>query len=164
MPIRVILANDHALVRQGLRALLERDGLEVAGEASNGEEAVQLVSTVHPEVAILDFSMPRLNGLEAARQLQRSSPHTNTILLTRHDERQYVTEALRAGIKGYVLKRQAATDLSQAIQHVARGGVYLSPDIASALVEAYLSPSQPSSKPLSCRERQVLQMVGGGKS
>ncbi len=164
MPIRVLLADDHALVRQGLKTLLEKEGMQVAGEASDGQEAVRLASTVLPEVAILDISMPLLNGLDAARELHRSCPKTKTILLTRHDEDQYVTEALRAGVKGYVLKTQAATDLVQAIDQVCRGGVYLSPGISRAVVDAYRSKAELATDPLTTRERQVLQLVGEGKS
>jgi two-component system, NarL family, response regulator NreC len=164
MTIRVFLADDHALVRQGLRALLEREGFQVVGEASNGQEAVRLVPDVRPDVAVLDISMPILNGLDAARELQKSSQKTRTILLTRHDEDQYVTEALRAGVRGYVLKSQAATDLVHAIQQVCRGEIYLSPGISRAVVEAFLSRTPFPVDPLTSRERQVLQLVGEGKS
>ncbi len=164
MPIRVFLADNHALVRQGLRAVLEKEAFQIAGEASNGQEAVRLVSNVQPDVAIFDISMPLMNGLDAARELQRSSHRTKTILLTRHDEPQYVTEALRSGVKGYVLKSQATTDLVQAIQEVCRGGIYLSPNVAGAVVDAYLSKTETSPDPLTSRERQVLQLVGEGKS
>src|SRR3954471_11062157 len=162
--IRVILADDHAVVRQGIRALLEKEGFEVLGEASEGREALRLVSDLRPDVAIFDIGMPLLNGLQAARELHESARGIHVILLTRHDEFPYVTEALRAGVKGYVLKNQAATDLAQAIEQVGRGGIYLSPEVASAVVEAYLSKAQSTSDPLSSRERQVLQMVGEGKS
>jgi two-component system, NarL family, response regulator NreC len=164
MPVRVILADDHQLVRQGLKALLEREGFAVVGEASNGQEAVRLVPGVHPDVAILDISMPNLNGVDAARELQKSSQKTRTILLTHHDEDQYVTEALRAGVRGYVLKDQAATDLIQAIQQVCRGEIYLSPRISRTVVEAFLSRTPVPADPLTSRERQVLQLVGEGKS
>ncbi len=164
MPTRVFLVEDHALVRQGLRALLEREGFQVAGEASDGQEAVRQVPTVHADVVILDISMPLMNGLHAARELQKSAPKTKAILLTRHDEAQYVTEALRAGVKGYVLKSQMATDLLQAIQQVSRGGIYLSPNISRTVVDAYLSKAEISKDPLTSRERQVLQLVGEGKS
>ena len=163
MPIRVVLADDHALVRQGLKALLEREGFQVAGEASDGQELIRLVANVRPEIAILDVSMPILNGIDAARELQKSSS-TKTILLTRHDEDQYVTEALRAGVKGYVLKNQAATDLVHAIREVSRGGVYLSPNISGTIVGAFLSKTDLPADPLTSRERQVLQLVGEGKS
>jgi two-component system, NarL family, response regulator NreC len=164
MAIRVVLADDHELVRQGLKALLEREGFQVVGEASNGQEAIGLVPNVRPDVAILDISMPILNGLDAARELKKSSQPTRTILLTRHDEDQYVTEALRAGVRGYVLKNQAANDLVHAIQQVCRGGIYLSPSISQTVVEAFLSKTSLPADPLTSRERQVLQLVGEGKS
>jgi two-component system response regulator NreC len=164
MAIRIVLADNHALVRQGLKALLEREGFEVTGEAADGQEVVHLVPKLRPDIAILDISMPLLNGLDAARELKKSSPKTRIVLLTRHDEDQYVTESLRAGVKGYVLKSQAATDLVRAIQEVYGGGIYLSPEISRAVVEAYLSKTELPSDPLTMRERQVLQLVGEGKS
>jgi DNA-binding NarL/FixJ family response regulator len=164
MGIRVLLADDHAVVRHGLRALLEKQGFQVVAEGEHGQDAVRLASEVRPDVAILDISMPLLNGLDAAREIKRVLPNTKVILLTRHDEPQYVTEALRAGVKGYVLKSQAATDLVQAIEQVGRGGIYLSPNISRAVVEAYLSKTELPADPLTPRERQVLQMVGEGKS
>ncbi len=159
MPTRLLLADDHSLVRQGLKALFQ-----VASEASDGQEAVRLAAKVQPEVAILDISMPVLNGLDAARELLKSSPKTKVVLLTQHDEDHYVTEALRAGAKGYVLKSQAADDLVHAIREVCSGAVYLSPSISRAVVDAYLSRTYVSTDPLSARERQVLQLVGEGKS
>jgi len=164
MPTRLLLADDHSLVRQGLKALLERQGFQVASEASDGQEAVRLAAKVQPEVAILDISMPVLNCLDAARELLKSSPKTKVVLLTQHDEDHYVTEALRAGAKGYVLKSQAADDLVHAIREVCSGAVYLSPSISRAVVDAYLSRTYVSTDPLSARERQVLQLVGEGKS
>jgi DNA-binding NarL/FixJ family response regulator len=112
----------------------------------------------------VDISMPLMNGLEASGNLRRSSPQTRTILLTRHDEDQYVTEALRSGIKGYVLKNQAATDLVHAIRQVCRGGFYLSPSISHTVVEAFLSKTAQPPDPLTSRERQVLQLISEGKS
>jgi DNA-binding NarL/FixJ family response regulator len=164
MPIRVFLVDDHALVRQGLKALLEREGFQIVGEASNGREAVQLMPGVRPDVAVFDISMPLLNGLDAASELQKITPKTKTIMLTRHEEAQYVTRALRAGVKGYVLKSQVATELVEAIRQVCRGGFYLSPNISRAVVEAFLSKTEISADPLTSRERQVLQLVGEGKS
>jgi two-component system, NarL family, response regulator NreC len=164
MTIRVFLADDHELVRQGLKALLEREGFQVVGEASNGQEALRLVPDARPDVAVLDISMPILNGLDAARELQKSSRKTRSILLTRHDENQYVTEALRAGVRGYVLKNQAANDLVHAIQQVCRGEIYLSPSISSTVVEAFLSKTPLPTDPLTSRERQILQLIGEGRS
>jgi two-component system, NarL family, response regulator NreC len=164
MPTRVLLADDHALIRQGLKVLLERHGFQIVREASDGQEAIRSVEDTHPDVAIIDISMPVLNGVDTARELKKSSPTTKVILLTQHDEDQYVTEALRVGVKGYVLKNQAAQDLVHAIQAVCRGSVYLSPSISRAVVDAYLSKTYVASDPLSGRERQVLQLVGEGKS
>jgi DNA-binding NarL/FixJ family response regulator len=164
MSIRLLLADDHAVVRNGLRALLENEGFQVSAEASDGQEAVRLAAVVHPDIAVLDISMPMLNGLDAARELKKNEQGIKIVLLTRHDEPQYVTEALRAGVKGYVLKNQAATDLVAAIQQVGRGGVYLSPNISRAVMEAYVAKTEPEADPLTPRERQVLQMVGEGKS
>ena len=164
MPIGVVLADDHALVRQGLRAVLEQDGFAILGEACNGEEAIRLVERVQPEIAILDVGMPVMNGLEATRELQKVAPHTKVIVLTRHEEDQYVIEALRAGVRGYVLKSQAAKDLVQAVQQVRAGRVYLSPGVTHAVVDAYLSGKELPSDSLTARERQVLQLVSEGKS
>lgn len=164
MPLRVLLADDHLIVRQGLKALLQREGLEVVGEASDGHEAVRLAGDLHPEVAVLDLSMPLLNGIDAARQILQTSPRMKTILLTVHTEDQYVLEALRAGISGYVLKTQAALDLVQAIQDVSRGATYLSPGVSRAVVQAYLATADLLPDPLTPREREVLQLIAEGKT
>ena len=164
MPIRIMLADDHVLVRQGLKSLLEREGFQVVAEASDGQEALCHVESFQPDIAILDISMPTLNGLSAAREMKRSSPKTKTILLTQHDESQYIHEALEAGVKGYVLKNQVANDLLLAIRQVSRGQVYLSPGVSSAVMEAYRSKSENSRSPLTLRERQVLQLIAEGKS
>jgi two-component system, NarL family, response regulator NreC len=161
--IRLVLADDHVLVRQGLRSLLESAGFLVAGEAADGREAVQLVRSENPDVAVLDISMPHFNGLNAALELARVCPRVRLIILTQHDEPQYVAEALRCGVKGYVLKSQAARDLVRAIEGVCRGDVYLSPGVASAVAEAYASPGQGPAA-LSVRERQVLQLIAEGNS
>ena len=164
MPTRVVLADDHVLVRQGLKSLLERQGFQVVAEASDGQDLVKFTAELAPDVAIIDIAMPILNGLDAVREVRKVSPKTKPIILTRHDEDQYVTEALRAGVKGYVLKHQAANDLVHAIHQVCRGGIYLSPSISRAVVDAYLSKTEFSPDPLSPRERQVIQLIGEGKS
>jgi len=164
VPIRVVLADDHALVRQSLKLFLELEGIQVAGETADGQELVRQAAHLHPDVVVADISMPLMNGVDAARELRNSSPKTKTILLTRHDEDQYVIEALRAGVKGYVLKNQAAADLVHAVRHVCRGGVYLSPGISQTVVEACLSKTEMPADPLTSRERQVLQLIGEGKS
>jgi DNA-binding NarL/FixJ family response regulator len=164
MPIRVLLADDHILVRQALKVLLDREGVQVVGEASDGQEAIRLATKERPDVAILDICMPILNGLDTAREIHKSSPKTKVILLTQHDEDVYVMEAFRAGVKGFVLKSQAATDLVQAIRQVCREGIYLSPNTSRAVVEALRSKTELVEDPLTERERQVVQLVGEGKS
>jgi DNA-binding NarL/FixJ family response regulator len=164
MPLRILLADDHLILRQGLKGLLEREGLQVVGEAADGQEAIKRARDLSPDVAVLDLTMPLLNGLDAAREIVRASPRTRPILLTMHTEDPYVMEALRAGIKGYVLKTQPSTDLVQAIQEVSRGRVYLSPGISRTVVEAYLAKTELPPDPLSPREHEVLQLVAEGKT
>ena len=162
MPLQILLADDHQMVREGLKMLLERAGFKVVGEASDGQEAVRRVRDLVPDVAVLDLAMPLLNGLEAAQEILRDSPRTRPILLTMHAEDPYVTAALRVGVKAYVLKTQAAPDLIQAIEEVSRDRIYLSPGISRTVVEAYLAKTEPD--PLSPREREVLQLVAEGKT
>jgi len=164
MPIQVLVADDHQLVRQGLKVLLENEGFRVIGEAANGQEALELAESLHPEVAILDLAMPLLNGIEAARQIQKVSPKTKTILLTMHTDRRYILEGLRGGAKGYVMKTHAADDLVRAIREAARGGTYLSPEISEAVIQAYQNKTEMPVDPLSARERQVLQLIAEGKT
>ena len=164
MPTRVLLADDHLIVRQGLRALLEGEGFEVMAEVGDGQEAAKVARQRCPDVAVLDYAMPALNGLDAAREILRACPRAKAILLTMHTDDRYVLEALRAGIKGYVVKTQAAADLVRAIQEVRRGMMYLSPGISQAVVEAYLAKSDVPPDPLTAREREVLQLVAEGKS
>lgn len=164
MPTRIVLADDHVLVREGLKSLLEREHFQVMAEASDGQEAVRLVEVHHPDIAILDISMPTLNGIDAARGITRSAPKTKVILLTQHEEEQYIHEALEAGVKGYVLKNQVANDLIQAIRQVGRGEFYLSPGISRAVMEAFRNKSERPADPLTARERQVLQLIAEGKS
>ena len=163
MRTRVVLADDHALIRQSLAALLEREGFVVLGQASDGREAVRLTQTLAPDAVVMDISMPQFNGLNAAMELTRTCPRTPTVLLTRHDENQYVAEALRCGVKGYVLKSQAANDLVHAINEVCRGQVYLSPGISRAVADACVAPKT-ARETLSVRERQVLQLIAEGRT
>ena len=164
MGLSVLLADDHVLVRQGLRSLLDREKIQVIAEASDGQEVIRLAEAHHPDVAVMDISMPTLNGIDAARELARSCPKTRVILLTQHEEEQYLHEALQSGVRGYVLKSQVVNDLVHAIRQVSRGGFYLSPGVSQAVVEAYRSRSERPSDPLSIRERQVLQLIAEGKS
>ncbi len=164
MPIQVLLADDHQIVRQGLKGLLEREGFRVIGEAADGREALRLAEKDQPDVAILDLMMPQLNGLDAAREIVRASPRTKTILLTMHTEEPFVLEALRAGVTGYVLKTQATADLVQAIRESTRGSIYLSPGVSRTVVDAYRAKTDLPPDPLSPREREVLQLVAEGKT
>lgn len=164
MPIQVLLADDHQIVRQSLKVLLEKEGLKIIGEASNGQEAVRIAESLHPDVAVLDVSMAVLNGIDAAKEIQKVSPQTKTIFLTVHDEDPYLLDALRVGAKGYVVKTHAAENLVQAIREASRGGVYLSPEVSRAVVQAYQNKTELSSEPLSPRERQVLQLIAEGKT
>src|SRR5260370_38652511 len=136
MPIRVLLADNHALVRQGVKSLLERDGFQVTGEAADGREMLHLAQKLQFDVAIVDISIPVLNGIDAARELRKSSPKIKIILLTRHDEDHYLTEALQAGVNGYVLKSQVASGLVKANQQLCRGEAYRSPTVSGAAVRA----------------------------
>jgi DNA-binding NarL/FixJ family response regulator len=164
MSVRILIADDHVMVRQGLRALLEREKLRVVGEASEGREALQLAISLQPEICLLDLAMPVLNGLDCTREVLKRVSGCRVIILTMHSEDHYVLEALRSGVAGYVIKTRAAADLLQAIREVHRGHFYLSPGVSGAVVSAYLAKSELPADPLTPRERQVLQLIAEGKS
>jgi two-component system response regulator NreC len=164
MATRIILADDHAVVREGLRILLEREGFEVAADASDGREAIRLCETHHPEVAVLDIAMPLLNGIDAAREITKSDSRTKVVLLTMHTEDHLVLESLRAGATGYVLKSKASSELVQAIRAVCRGETFLTQSITRTIVQAFLHKSDLPDRSISDRERQVLQLVAVGKT
>jgi two-component system response regulator NreC len=164
MSFRIVLADDHHIVRQGLRALLEREGMKVVAEADDGRAAIQMAQTHKPDVVVLDLKMPILNGLEAGREILQNRYATAAILLTMHTEEHQIAMALRAGIRGYLLKTQAAEDLVHAIREVVRGEIYLSPGVSRIVVDGYLSGERPAGDPLAPRERQVLQLVAEGKT
>lgn len=163
--LTIVLADDHEVVRQGFRSILEQAGFQVVGEASDGHEAVNLVRKLQPQLAILDLGMPVLNGIDAAYEIGKSSGgRTRIILLTMYSEQAYVMAALAAGVHGYVLKQKAASSLIEAIHEVTAGNTYLSPDISRSVVDAITTDSMPGADPLSPRERQVLQLVAEGMS
>jgi two-component system response regulator NreC len=164
MSLRILLADDHAIVRDGIKSFLQLEGCTVVGEASNGQEAVSLAEKLRPNVAVLDLTMPLLNGVDAAQAIRQVSPDTKTIVLTQHKEDHFVVEALRAGAVGYVLKTHAARDLLQAMREVLQGNTYLSPGISGAVVKAMLNGPGKPKEVLTPRERQVLQLIAEGKS
>jgi two-component system, NarL family, response regulator NreC len=164
MAVRVMLADDHEMVRQGLRVLLEREGFEVVAEAPDGREAMKLCEVHHPEVAILDLAMPLLNGVDAAREIIKANPRTKVVLLTMHTEDHLILESLRAGVTGYVLKTKASGELVQALRAVCRGEMFLTQSISRTIVQAFLLKDDLPEKPISDRERQVLQLVAEGKT
>src|SRR2546425_11184232 len=139
MATRVMLVDDHAIVREGLTALLEREGFAIVGQAADGMQAVQLSKELHPEVVILDFGMPILNGLDAARAIHEALPTTRLVLLTMHTDEQYVLEGLRAGIRGFVLKTQTAADLVRAISDVKAGAGVLIDGLGEADAGVYFN-------------------------
>ena len=162
MPLRILLADDHVIVRQGVKNLLTQAGYDVVGEASDGREAVRLARDLRPDIALLDLAMPLLNGIDAAREIRKVSSRTKPILLTMQNEAPYVTEAFRAGIKGYVLKTQGARELCEAILAVAGGSSYISPGLP---VSVFNAPAEvaPPPDPLTPREREILQLIAEGK-
>lgn len=164
MAYRILLADDHQIVRQGLKSLLSQEEIEVVGEAADGHEAVRLAAELAPDVVILDVGMPLLNGLDAAQEILRGTPRIGIVLLTMHAEDHQVLKALRMGVRGYVIKTQAVDELVLAIREVARGKFYLSSGASQTIVQAYLAGTAPESDPLTSRDRQVLQLVAEGKT
>jgi DNA-binding NarL/FixJ family response regulator len=164
MPLRILLAEDEQIVRQGVRALLERAGFEVVAEASDGSEAIRLAERLRPDLAVLDLAMPTMNGTSAARELSRVAPRVRTVLLTAHRAEEQVLEALEAGIKGYVLKTEGMADLVRALHEVARGNTYLSPGISETVVDACLRKRERPADRLTPREKQVVQLIAEGRT
>jgi DNA-binding NarL/FixJ family response regulator len=164
MTLRVVIADDHAVMREGLAALLAGAGIEVIGTAGNGREAVRIARELTPDVVVMDISMPELNGVEAAREIRVRAPSVRIVMLSMHANREHVHQALAAGAEGYVLKEAAATEVVAAVRAVAAGRRYLSPAMESAMLEAGGSTARGPVESLSTRERQVLQLVVEGKS
>ena len=163
--IRIVLADDHAMVRKGFRLILEaQPDMEIAGEAGNGREAVELAEKVHPDVVVMDVAMPELNGIEATRRLASSSPHTRVLALSMHKDSVYVREILRAGARGYLLKDSIDTDLINAVRAVARGDGYISPGVSDAVLSDYRRHVTDPLDLLTSREREVLQMIAESKT
>jgi len=167
--MRVLLADDHNIVRSGLRSLLDAEpDIEVVAEASDGREAVELATQQSVDIVVMDLAMPNLNGIEATRQILARSPATKVIALSMHSDRRFVARALQVGASGYLLKDCAAEDLVRTIRSVAAGRTYLSPQISELVVEDYVSGlAEDDSSALAVltpRQREVLQLLAEGKS
>jgi DNA-binding NarL/FixJ family response regulator len=171
--MRVLLADDHTLVRAGIRGLVEAiPGVEIVAEAGDGQQALALILERQPDVALVDVSMPGLNGLELAARVAREAPRTRVAILSMHGTPGHVAQALRAGVKGYVLKDAAAEELPLLLRAVMRGETYLSPAISKHVVDAYLDRDGKAKVPaegvpldgLTPRQREILQLVAEGKS
>jgi DNA-binding NarL/FixJ family response regulator len=167
--IRIILADDHLLIRASLKSLMaEFTGVEVVGEAGDGREAIELIAKHQPNLAIMDITMPGLNGLEATRRVVKEHPQVRVVVLSQHADETHVLQALRAGASGYVLKGSAPRELEMAIQAVARGEIFLSPAISKHVIEVYLNKAADgqanSLDLLTPRQREILQLIAEGKS
>ncbi|MFZ3213112.1 MAG: response regulator transcription factor [Terriglobales bacterium] len=170
MAFRILLADDHEVVRRGLCSLLRAQAeWEVCGEACDGREAVEKASQLRPEVVILDIGMPNLNGLEATRQILKAHPQTNILILTLHDSEQVVRDILDAGARGFLSKSDAARDLIAAVEALRRGKIYFTPKVGTMVLEGYLHrdtapPELQARTRLTPREREIVQLLAEGKS
>jgi DNA-binding NarL/FixJ family response regulator len=165
--IKVLLADDHALVRAGIRSLLNAmNEVEVVAEASSGEEAIALAASSRPDVALMDIAMKGITGLEAAARMRSSNPEVRVVILSMHSGEEYVLQALRAGAAGYLLKDAATGELELALRSVMRGESWLSPSVSRQVVEGYVQRAGGEQAPdvLTARQREVLRLVAGGKS
>jgi len=170
MAIRVLLVDDHAVVRDGLRFLLEAGGnITVVGEAADGRQAVRQVQALLPDVVVMDIAMPELNGIEATEQIRQACPSTQVVILSMYATKEHILRALRAGANGYLLKESAGQEVVDAIRAVRAGRRYLSQSITETVIDDYVHerqapPAQSPLERLSSREREILQLVVEGKS
>jgi DNA-binding NarL/FixJ family response regulator len=168
--IRILLCDDHAVIRRGLRLLLDQqEDFEVVGEASDGREAVSLAEALKPDIAVLDITMPNLNGIEAARQISAKQLGTAIVVLSMHADESFVLKALKAGARGYVLKEAPESELIKAVRALAEGKSFFSPAVSRMLVEDYVRHLQDkdvedSYELLTAREREILQLIAEAKS
>lgn len=167
--IRILVADDHALVREGIIAILKlHDDIEVVGEASDGAETIQKAAKLRPDIILLDIAMPGLGGLEAAIEVKKADPGIKILILSQYDDREYVSRLIKAGVSGYILKHAVGTDLISSIRAVARGEFYLYSAIASSVIGDYLSRRDAASEDpyerLTDREKQVLKLIAEGRS
>ena len=167
---RVLLAEDHTIVRKGLCALLDAEpSIEVIGEAQDGREALLKAEQLHPDIVLMDISMPGLNGLEATRQIKKRFPEVKVLILTVHSDEEYIRQILRAGASGYLVKQAAPNELISAIEAIQRGESYLSPSVSKKVVQEYVqhaagAAEEDSYERLTDREREVLQLIAEGNS
>jgi two-component system response regulator NreC len=168
--IRILLADDHTVMRAGLRLLLEREpGLQVVGEAADGHQAVTMAEEHKPDVAVIDVGMPKLNGIEATRQITAKRPETAVVILSMHSDESYVLRALKAGAKAYLLKDSAEADLIRAVRSVGEGKSFFSPAVSRVLLEDYVNQlkqrgEEDSYELLTGREREILQLLAEGRA
>jgi RNA polymerase sigma factor (sigma-70 family) len=168
--IKILFADDHTLIRGGLRLIVEQQpDMTVVGEAEDGRKAVTLAASLNPDVAVLDIGMPNLNGIEAAKQITQAEPRTAVVVLSMHRDETYILRALKAGVRGYLLKDSAESDLVRAIRAVAEGKSFFSPAVSKVLLEDYMrklqrTGAEDSYDLLTPREREILQLVAEGKS
>ncbi len=161
--IRVLLVDDHTIFREGMRALLaDEEDILVCGEAGTGHEALRLANELHPDVIVMDIAMPDLNGLQATSMIKRVNPDVEVIVLSMYDDESFVTQAVQAGVRGYLLKQTAASDLLLAIREVMKGNAHFSPTISKVLLENQSLAT--GDKDLNLREREVLQLIAEGKT
>lgn len=161
---RILLADDHVMLRQAVKVHLEQQGFAVVGEASDGREAVRLSLELQPDIAVLDVAMPLLNGIDAAKEIMKDSPRTRVLLVTMHTDPEFVVQGVRAGVKGYVFKTRTISELVTAVLEISKGNTYLSPGASDGVMDAFIRGTEPNVDPLTARERQVLQLVAEGKT
>ncbi len=166
--IRVLVVDDHAILRDGIRSLLERqDDMTVIGEAANGQEALEQIAGLHPDIVLMDINMPGMNGLEATRHVKTLYPHVKILILTQHDSQEYISPLLQAGASGYVLKRSGGREVVNAIRQVFEQGAYLEPRVARQVLNQYSNGERTREQgieSLTEREREVLRLISIGKS
>jgi DNA-binding NarL/FixJ family response regulator len=163
-PVHVLLADDHAIFRQGLRVLLQDEGFDVVGEAATGPEALHMAEADHPDVVILDYNMPVMDGISVARELQKVAPHVQTVLLTVEEDNASAVEALRAGMHGYVYKSQSAEELISTVREVARGAIHFNTRLTAGALTSLTREESNEPESLTERERQVLTLIAKGST
>jgi DNA-binding NarL/FixJ family response regulator len=163
--IRLLLADDHPLIREGFRSLLNKnERFEIVGIAENGKELIELAGKELPDIILCDISMPVMNGMDAIEQIRNLYPSIKSVVLTMHEEREYVINALRIGVQGYIIKNVERYDLEKAIITIFEGGKYFSPIVTNILAESIVRPDPPAISELTPREKEVLELVAQGHS